>query len=296
MSLEQAIIKLVRRFAVIDYPLTAIEIRRWLEISADQYQVALSLDNLVEQRLLSTSSGFYFLSDYKNTVAGRLMRYPESVRKLRLIRQWSRLISFLPWVEGVFIRGSVSFFRAQSASDLDLVIITTTGRLWSARWWLNSLLAILGRRPQAGRSRNRICNALFLTRGNMSLVQTLGGDDWHYFYNHSNFIVSYNPEIMDRFVADNSWLRERLPNWTPYQLNHKQVGVTNYFSRLIKSVGEILAGLLAEDLYHRLQLKIMPGALAQSINRQQYSVVTANLIALHGDSKNIMINEQMRQI
>jgi len=296
MTVEQAIIKLIKRLAVINYPVTSFEIQRWLEVVADYYQIVLVLDDLVERGEIVMIGGFYCLPGRELIITDRLMCYPITVYKFKLIKLWSRLISFLPWIEGVFIRGSVSFFRSRANSDLDLVVVTTPGRLWSARWWLNSLVTLLRRRPQIGRSRNRICNALLIDQSDMNVMATLDIDDWLFCYDRSNFVAISRAVPAVQFAADNQWLYQRFPNWDYYQLvNHQLLG-TSFAATIIKKISELLTGVLSESWYCKIQLKIMPTVLARSINSSKYSIVRSNFLALHGQSKNITLNEQMRNI
>jgi len=106
----------------------------------------LELEQMVESGILETEEVFYCLRGRKEIIQQRKMRYSESLRKMLKSQKWIRLLLRLPFVANVLYAGSVAMENAKRDSDIDLVIVSKKGRVWSARFFVNTMLALASMR------------------------------------------------------------------------------------------------------------------------------------------------------
>lgn len=73
------------------------------------------------------------------------------------------LLRFVPGVRGVAVANSVALGTADRHSDIDLLIITAPGRLWTARVGCTVLLHLFGVRRHHHKVAGRFCLSFFIT-------------------------------------------------------------------------------------------------------------------------------------
>lgn len=151
-EIQQTILRVLAFYDVFEIPLTGEEIvvesrRSKVEsLETSLLDIISELDRMVESGLLEKEEVFYCLKGRKEIIKQRKMRYPESLRKLLKSQKWIRLLHKLPFVRNVYVAGSVAMGNARRDSDIDLVIVSKQGRVWSSRFFVNSVLAVLSMR------------------------------------------------------------------------------------------------------------------------------------------------------
>jgi hypothetical protein len=98
--------------------------------------------------------------------------------------------------------------------DLDFFIVTAKDRIWTTRFFMNSLLEILGLRPKKNNKKDKICSGFFITEDNLNLQSiALRPYDIYLIYWIHFLIPLYDREkIYEKFLKTNNWTREFLPN------------------------------------------------------------------------------------
>lgn len=147
-AIESAILQTITYVDVFDYPLTSAEVHRYLTgISASAEKVKHSLENghlvpgSLEQR-----DGYYFLPGRAAIVETRHRREALSKEMWPVAQHYGRLLSALPFVRMVAITGSLAVNNVEPPADIDYLIVTEHGRLWSCRAWSILLVRLAARR------------------------------------------------------------------------------------------------------------------------------------------------------
>lgn len=131
-------------------------------------------------------------------------RRNESERKLGLVQELIRSISWLPSIKGIVLTGSVAVGNATKGEDIDLMIVTRSGFLWSTRAVVNAIFATKGvlRRRGEKETANKLCLNLWLDEDSLVLqaktlyvARELIQAKW--LINRAN--------IRERMMAANSW-------------------------------------------------------------------------------------------
>ncbi|MFA6455962.1 MAG: hypothetical protein WCW40_04000 [Bacteroidota bacterium] len=204
-NLRDEIIKTVAYFDIFKYPLTAEQIYTFMpkpaESSAD---VAACADLLADERTLSKSEGFYFLSTaQENYVEYRFSGERRAKKMLSYARIIAAFIKRVPFTRAIFLTGSLSKNVADDSSDIDFMIVAAPDRLWICK----TILTIFRKVFLLGNSKY-FCTNYYVTENGYS-------------QHHRNLYtaievvttkVLWNEPAFRQFQLNNNWTKEFLPN------------------------------------------------------------------------------------
>ncbi len=165
--LEHRILSTIKFFDFQNLPLTGFEVFSYL-ISDNKFEqevfkpdqleeVLKNLDLLVAEEKLSEHYGYYFLPGKQSLVNDRLRGHLFGIIRERRIRRYVKFLKFIPFVRGVALSGSQALGLEKTDSDIDLLIITQPGFLWTARTLVTGFFQILGLRRHGSYIANRFC-------------------------------------------------------------------------------------------------------------------------------------------
>jgi len=279
-ALEQAVLKTLVYFSVIDYPLALLEIKKFLALPATLSDVFSALNGAGLQPFVSHNRGLYCLTVDQRLPALRLKRYRLSIAKLKRAEFWTRLIARLPYVKAVAVYSSLAIKNSDSESDIDLFIIASSGRLWTARFFVNSFLKFFRLRPQGENAKDKFCASYFIGEENLSLSKVNLPEYFLPYYESATFLfVAGDKIITKQFFSANGWLKAKLPNWQPpLAPTLKKTG------RLLKGLMEFKTGLIPERYYKNWQWRIMPQKYFDACDGRNVILEPA-LIKLHLQDK-----------
>ncbi len=156
--LEKSILATLHFFDQFEYPLTLLEIHRYLYKGSwwndEVFEAGLSkiIKQLGEMATkVESLEGFYFLTGREKLVKIRARRYLASCTKFKKAVFVCELLSLLPSVKQIYVVNTLAYANATPASDIDLLIVTHPRGLWTARFFCVSVLKLLRARPKAVR-------------------------------------------------------------------------------------------------------------------------------------------------
>lgn len=201
-------------------------------------------------------------------------------RKMWRARKVTKLISALPFVRSIAICNSLGFQMVHEDSDIDLFIVAAPGRVWSARWWVTGVLALLRLRPGEAR-RDPICVSFFIDES----------------------IEDLSALMIERDVYFTYWLQALLPVFgehclfvngahTAPEFRIKQEWVV----KKIQNFFEICAEFFSETWLKHQQLELMPNALRMRAAASDTDVVlTETIIKLHNNDRRVELRDKVFQ-
>jgi predicted nucleotidyltransferase len=139
MDNKAAILSTLAYFDLFQYPLTEREVYFFLPRHMPPASFEHALGELLEEGLVFTWDGFFTLRNDPGLIRRRKTGNALAARMLKTAERITVLLSHFPYVRGVGVSGSLSKQYADESSDIDLFIITSTGRLWIARTLLHLL-------------------------------------------------------------------------------------------------------------------------------------------------------------
>jgi len=190
-----------------EYPLTTLELIKW--------QPGKKIEKLkIAQTSYGYMNGFYFLKSDKGLISSKILRKRNSLKKFQIARDVTKLLKRVPLIKMVAVTGSLSMFNAKDSSDIDLIVITRKGRLWTTRLLSILLLVLYGfnlRRWGDKKEKNKICINMWIDETNLTWPK----NDRNFYTSHeiAQIIPLYNKQkIYQMFLNKNNWLKEFWPN------------------------------------------------------------------------------------
>lgn len=125
------VLKIILYFDGFQYPISFDEIVSYSKFTKENVKNALN--DLVLNKTLFFNDGFYSISDKLCLVQRRKVGNKSAKKILVKAAKVSKFISQFPFIEGVFLSGSLSKGYFGEDDDIDFFIITSSNRLWLAR-------------------------------------------------------------------------------------------------------------------------------------------------------------------
>ncbi|MCR4263598.1 MAG: hypothetical protein NUV98_02665 [Candidatus Roizmanbacteria bacterium] len=222
---------------IFDYPLTRSEIENY-QIGTNKIPIS---PKYVEKKGI-----YYFLKGRKKIVEWRKKREMWSNQKLERSGRLARFLTLIPTVKLIAVTGAVAAGNARQDDDIDLMIVTSRGWIWTTRFLTILLAEILGvrRRPHSSDLKDMLCFNMFMDEDHVSVPS----NERDLF--SANEVVRVKilwgkKETIARFWRTNRWIKEFLPNYKLPIRNSEKELYTNYDSRIL------------EKLFRWLQLRYM---------------------------------------
>jgi len=295
-ELEKSILAAVVYFDIFDYPLTELEISKWLYCeykragySFSQIQSALIEPNL--QKRLSSDKGFYFLPSRERIVDLRVKNYKNAERKFRKAVRFVKLLHLIPFIKMVAVCNSLAFSNAGDFSDIDFFIITKRKRIFLARLWANFLPKLLGLRPTRSDTQDKLCLTIFISEDKLDIssLKLIPADIYLTYWVSQIMPVYDSKEYYNRFLQANHWALDHFANFIPYQPSYRRQVKDNWLSKLIRLIGGMaswgLLGWVQELLAKKIQLRILPEKLRQVANKDTSVVINDQVLKFHDNDR-----------
>ncbi len=279
-KIEQDIHNTLAYFVYSQYPLTVFEIFKWQYKPQRVYEYREIEDLLKSSEWLSKRighfEGMYALGtdmEVESQVANRKRRYLDSVRKQRKVNKVISYISRIPCVKGVAICNSLSFHFTRDKGDIDLFVVTDSGRVWSARFWSVVPLIFLRQRPGETK-KDPVDISFFVSKDNLNIKHLCIEDSDPYlaFWIRNLIPVYGRDELWSEFFASNNWTLSVLPN----------AHITKRACQVrCKTCFPIPFCIVPEALLRYLQAIRMPKCLKEMANKDSRVIINDSILKFH---------------
>ncbi len=285
-----------------DYPLTDLEILRYLDLKCDYEKLKEELLNMTDT--LENKNSMYFLKDRSEIYETRMKRYNYADRKFRRAKIIAKIFKFIPWIKMIAIGNIIGSENLKDESDIDFFIITEKNRIWISRLFSVLIIKILNLRPQENDNRDKICLSFFISEEDLSLKKFMiknnfkNQDTYLLFWLADLFPIYDSQNFYEELIDENKWIFDFLPNWKIISpvLKRDAGKAPSFFYR--DFVDMFWGGL--EDIFKKKQLKIMPEKIARILNKDTRVVANDQAIKLHvndrRESYNGLFEEKMKSL
>lgn len=208
MDLQTSILKTITYFDCFNYPLSLEDIRRFLDVKANEAEIAAETARLVNEKRLYQLGVYYSLQDNASLALRRLRGEAHAEALLRIAARGARLLYQFPFVRGVCISGSLSKRCADEKADIDYFIITSANRVWIARTLMHlfkKLTFLLGHQHRYCMNYYIDEDALEIREKNIftaielfTLLPMSGDDGLDMFFRANDWATAYFPGYRDR--------------------------------------------------------------------------------------------------
>ncbi|MFA6304481.1 MAG: hypothetical protein WCV73_01460 [Patescibacteria group bacterium] len=292
-ELQKSIIKTLVYFDIFDYPLTVMEIYKWLYLPAGSAGQTYSLSEIQTALLslndnIATKDGFYFLSGRQELIAKRLFKYGLAENKFKRAIKFIKILRFIPFIKMIAVCNSLAYSNSNQTGDIDLFIITQNNRLWLTRLLTVGFLKILGVRPKAISKQDTIDANFFLSEDSLSIENLkISPNDIYLAYWIEQLVPIYNQnKAYQKFQTANDWIKKSLPNSFGYNVHDRRQVKINW----LVNVGQLLLSALLsynflEERAKKIQLKIMPTDLKKMLNIDTRVMAGQNVLKFHREDR-----------
>lgn len=188
---------------IFEYPLTFSELIKWTSKNPPRTKTKVVYKN-----------GFYFVDRNSCLVYKRESRKRFSQKKTKIAERASKIIALVPTVRMVGLSGSLAMRNAEKGSDIDIIIITKKGRLWTTRMVVYLILRLLGlplRNPHSLKQKDKLCLNIWLDESDLGW----GKKERNFYTAHEilQIVPLVNKErTYERFLQENKWAFGYWPN------------------------------------------------------------------------------------
>jgi D-beta-D-heptose 7-phosphate kinase/D-beta-D-heptose 1-phosphate adenosyltransferase len=190
---------------IFDYPMTMGELNKW------KLGMVLDTSNLDKARKI----GKYFIFEgKKNTLPKRLKREKASLKKMGIAKKGADILATLPTVKMVGVTGALAMGNADPYSDVDLIIICSSGTLWTTRLFTTLILDLLKipRRSYGLKNqKDKLCLNIWLDETELSWDK----NDRNLYTAHeiAQIVPLVNKDkTYEKFIYKNRWAKVFWPN------------------------------------------------------------------------------------
>src|SRR3989344_395990 len=263
-DLQQSIVSTIAYFDLFEYPLTLVEVQRFLyrtnpSLSAVYHE--LSREPLTG--IISSDAGFYFLAGRQQLIATRLERYRYAEKKYQRALRAASVLCGVGFVDLIAVCNNVGISNGTKRSDIDFFIVVRHGHLWWTRLVVTGLVALMGLRRRGHAIENRVCLSFYITDRHFDLHDiALRPHDPYLLYWLASLAPIFDPrDVYRQLLAANRGVLEQLPNFYPTVLSVRRRVTLNSISRVSRRVDELLLatgiGTGIEFLAKKIQLAKM---------------------------------------
>lgn len=232
-----------------DYPLNFAEMIKWVAGSKLQVSKEMPIVGI---------NGFWFLEGREGLIYKRILRKRISNKKMEIARSAARILSFVPGVEMVGVTGSLAMQNSSDESDIDLMIITRPGSLWTTRLISYFVLRIMNYAVRSAGDRNqkdKLCLNMWLDETDLAWPK---GDRNAYTAHEIVQIVPLvnKSKTYEKFLFKNKWILGFWPNAVRVRSTKYAVRSTNFLSTLYSVLTSWLEFVAYKIQYNHMRSKI----------------------------------------
>ncbi|MGB4942992.1 MAG: hypothetical protein WBO92_02670, partial [Candidatus Moraniibacteriota bacterium] len=256
--LRKAVLATIVYYDALEYPMTEFEVWKHLITTRDVPmaevpmlgQVAVALDGLIQDQVITQSQGFVTLPGREVLVRERIRREKYSVAKIKRAARLVRSLAWVPFVRLIALTGSLSMKHGDRESDWDLFVVLRQGAIWRGRTALSLILQLMGKRRHGRHIENRACLNHFVTDSSLEIAMQdyFSASEYRFMYTLSG------RETERRFELANRWMVRMKPTYQPTVIpNHWLCQPTPFTSRMQKWLESALVWTGWEDRLSRWQ-------------------------------------------
>ena len=283
----QTVLKTIVYFDIFDYPLTLMELFKWLKVEPNENLTINQLSQLIEllNQLgdkVEQHDGFIFLKGRSEIINLRLNRYNIAEEKFKHAGRFIKLLRFIPYIKCIVVCNRLGYGNVWEESDIDLAVIVPKNRLWLSRLLSVGLLDLLKVRPKQIERPLAIDLNFFISQENFNLENLIFDEAFVFPYWLSQIIPVYDHEIFAKFITGNGWLKKYLPNFLPYELITRRQVKDNWLSKIIRFKIKLLTNFdFLEKWSERYQRRVMPLELKDKINQDSRVIINQDILKFH---------------
>lgn len=267
---DEAMIKALCYADIFDFPLRLDEVIRFAPnaaITIDEAHERLNSDGPLAG-IVKRCDDLYYLEGRGDNCQRRLDREAESRQQLEIALRRLIPLQGIPFLRAASITGALAALNSPAGDDVDLLIVSSRGRTWTAFFFLR-LWRRFSHNPD-------ICFNVFISEGDL----VFRSQNLFYAREILGALPVFNNGAYDKFIDANRWIFDIFPSWSPTtDRGRYRLPVSPLWRRRQRMLERVLSGPfgeLVEYLVHRIQVKNLVSLASETSMRMR-----RNRIKLH---------------
>ncbi len=217
ITLKENILRTLLYYDIFKHPLNIDEIFSLLpqnSVSKTDVQNSLAEYTKLNSPIYS-KNGYYYIGDNDRYIAQRKSREMFSKKAWKYAALVTHIIKRFPFVEAVFITGTLSKNSSSPESDLDFMVVTKPKRLWICR-----TLLMLFKKIFLLNNHKFFCINYFVSRDSLEIEEKN-------IFTATEIVfikATFNSQLMKEFLESNKWIINFFPNYKIGSLTFNQPG------------------------------------------------------------------------
>ncbi|MFA5270056.1 MAG: hypothetical protein WC400_00310 [Patescibacteria group bacterium] len=284
-ELKKSVLVPIIFFSYFQFPLKLKELRRYLwrcELSEEELKKVIRLLPRVnyEQDLI-----------WYGSVADRSSKAELANNFWRKTKRYRWVFANVPFLREVFVTNTLAYDNVKPGSDIDLLIVGRSGRLWICRAILLLLLSWLGLRVRGVNKHARFSPELWLGDSELDIRKIALDNDYYLSFWLADVTQIWPGGEPKKLWQSNSWLKQTLPiAWRSPRVREWPIINPSYGCQMIE---RWLGGHYGDWLERRskdAQKKIIQRSLDR-LGVNPSVVVEDNVIKLHFNDRRAMVRD-----
>ena len=240
-DLEKSILATLVYYDVLNRPLTGWEVFKYLirNKNIKLNEILNLLENSSElNKLISQKNGFYFLKNRQAIIKERIERHKIADRKWKKAKRAIKLFQLIPFIKMIAVSGSLAMNNTRENSDIDLLIVTKAGRIWTCRGLITVFSHLMGKRRHGALTKDRFCLNHYLTEKSLKIP-------YKSLYNAQTYVHlvpfwQIKNNLYKKFQKANQWINEYLTFYPIIQKGYLKEIKPNIFFKDLRELKEFI--------------------------------------------------------
>jgi len=183
------------------------------QLDKDNILLKLNAQINIQTDLTACDTYRYTLGEYSIFLTNYKKKEKESVKKLKKIECYLKILSKLPQIKLIGLSGTMGMMNAKAQDDIDLFIITTKNRLWTGRLIALFLAQVYGlrRTRKMKKAKDKVCLNLFFDKQDLKVPE----------FKKTEYVareilqmkpIYVKNSIYDELLRKNRWIYNFFPN------------------------------------------------------------------------------------
>lgn len=191
---------------IFDFPLTFADLIKW--------NASENIHTNSQKISVTSLNGYYFLRGRERLIYKRILSTRISAQKMEIARKASKVLSLVPDIKMVAITGSLAMENSKEESDIDLMLITKKGRLWTSRVLTYLMMRLFNLRTRQFSDKNqkdKLCLNMWMDEGDL----TWKPSDRNFYTAHelAQIVPLVNKDqAYEKLLSKNKWILKYWPN------------------------------------------------------------------------------------
>ncbi len=291
--LKKHIVSTLGYFGLFKYPLSPVEIHRFLRLKCDLNSVnSLLIELSGNKEVFLSDEGFYTIENCPEWSVDRIRGNRSAEQILRGSYRFIKVVKSFPFVRSIAISGSLSKYYAGKDADIDYFIIAEKDRLWIAR----TLLHLFKKLSFITGHQHYYCMNYFIDESALEIDQK----NIYSAIETVTLIPVYNKELISELKKVNTWVSDFLPN-EPYKEDLRFV-IKNGKER-IKTMFEKMINLTGGNKLNIMLMKATDRKWRKKWKRKSYPMdkydeafyTTLNISKNHPDNYQTIVLNALKE-